>query len=96
VTDKQQQPHETLDQKTARLRALRLERDRTQPAHRDPPRNYRALGLHDEMPFGQYEGKTIEELIDDEPGYVKWLLENLRDFELAPDAEAYWNQMGHI
>lgn len=51
-------------------------------------RRYRALGLDDEMPFGQYKGDQIWLIIETDPSYVRWLIEEADiDFEL--DNEAY-------
>ena len=36
----------------------------------------KVLGLEDDMPFGKYEGEQIEDLIEDHPHYVKWLVED--------------------
>ena len=32
-------------------------------------------GMSDLMPWGQYEGTEIEELVADDPQYLKWLME---------------------
>lgn len=40
------------------------------------------LTLQHEMPFGKFKGQQIEDLVEDEPGYVRWLCENTNvDFE---------------
>lgn len=50
--------------------------------------NYQPLGLNDTMPFGKHKGKTIQELINTEVDYIRWLLENSDSFELDEDADA--------
>lgn len=34
----------------------------------------RTLGIVDDMPFGKFKGQNIGELIDKEPRYMHWLL----------------------
>lgn len=29
------------------------------------------------MPFGKYQGKTIGDIIEEDPGYIKWVINNL-------------------
>lgn len=36
----------------------------------------RVLTLESDMPFGKHKGSQIEDLIEDEPEYVRWLCEN--------------------
>ena len=33
---------------------------------------YPALGFDDVMPFGKYQGKTIEWILDNDYSYLKW------------------------
>ncbi len=80
---------ETLEEKTARLKALRLAH---KPKYSPPPAESRASKvwyLSDELTFGQYSGLKISEVLDSERGYswVKWALENVKGFELAKDAQ---------
>lgn len=42
--------------------------------------------IHDEFDFGKYKGKTIEDLLKENPGYVDWLIRNFRGFALSYDA----------
>lgn len=78
-------PPRPLDDKTARLRAARLARDAGRPrVERDP--HHRVLGLGDPMPFGKHRGRTIGDLIEEEVGYVTWLLEETA-VELSREAE---------
>jgi len=36
----------------------------------------RILYLNSTMPFGVHTGEMIEDMLDDEPGYLTWLYEN--------------------
>ncbi|MNC41966.1 Exodeoxyribonuclease 10 [compost metagenome] len=35
------------------------------------------------MAFGKYRGKPISEIAEQDPGYLRWMLNNIK--ELAPD-----------
>lgn len=37
---------------------------------------YDPLGIIDDMPFGQYQGRNIGHMIDEDPDYMYWLLNN--------------------
>jgi hypothetical protein len=71
--------------KLLRLRALRLavalKRAETQ-------RSYPVVGLDDEMPFGKYRGKLLRDVIDSDPEWVLWAMENISTFEIMDDADA--------
>lgn len=34
------------------------------------------LGLDDTIPFGRYQGYTVEEILKDMPEYISWLMSN--------------------
>lgn len=51
-----------------------------------PQKRHRPLGLDDSMPFGKYRGDPLWLVIDTDPGYISWCIENT-DLEL--DNEAY-------
>ena len=36
--------------------------------------------LDDELSFGKYKGKTVEEVLEDDPTYLRWCLENVPSF----------------
>lgn len=38
------------------------------------------LTKEDTMPFGQYKGEVVEDIIHDNVGYLVWCLENVDDF----------------
>lgn len=54
------------------------------------------LELQHELPFGKYEGHTVEEVIAEDPSYINWAIENdiielddeaYREFEEAFDED---------
>lgn len=76
---------ETLAEKTARLRALRLAAGARHPRS-DPPRPTRPVyGLEDELPFGKHRGETVAYVLEADPGWLRWALECVADFELGED-----------
>ena len=48
--------------------------------------NYPA-SLNSKFDFGKHKGKNVAEIIENEPTYIKWCIENIDNFEL--DNEAY-------
>lgn len=36
----------------------------------------RVLGLDSLMPFGRYQGHQIEDMIEDHPSYIEWLVQD--------------------
>lgn len=34
------------------------------------------------LPFGQYKGVFISDILDTDPGYLLWCMENVQDFDL--------------
>ena len=36
----------------------------------------KVLKLDDEMTFGKHKGKQVEDLVEDDPSYIRWLVEN--------------------
>ena len=47
--------------------------------------------LDDKVFFGKYSGKTIKEILDINPGYFCWCIENLDSFALSAEAMAALN-----
>lgn len=45
--------------------------------------NYKYKKLDDKVDFGQHKSKTIEEVIESEPMYLEWALNNVRGFSLS-------------
>lgn len=73
-----------LAEKTARLRAARLERDKAQrpyiakrPVHQ----------LMHALPFGKHKGKLLRDVIDEDHGWIVWAQENIADFEISEEAQ---------
>jgi hypothetical protein len=50
----------------------------------------RTLGFDDPMPFGKFKGETISDLLDDEPEYIRWLIDKT-DTVLHPDVVEAFN-----
>jgi hypothetical protein len=50
------------------------------------PKTY---NLKDELPFGKHKGEILEDVIDDDPEYVDWMVENISSFDLSVDALDY-------
>lgn len=44
------------------------------------------LGIHDILGFGGYSKATIGEIIDDDPTYLEWALDEVDGFELTDPA----------
>lgn len=34
------------------------------------------LTLEDNFPFGKHKGQQVEDVIEDDPGYIAWVVEN--------------------
>lgn len=45
------------------------------------------------IPFGTYQGKTVQEIINTNPDYILWLSENRTDFNLTEEeiTNAYYH-----
>lgn len=87
---------ETEAQKTARLRALRLARDKDKPKEPSPFNDEypdRIYELHSEMRFGKHKGKQIDQIMVDDLGYITWCLENIKGFHLSEHAEAVYLEL---
>ncbi len=41
----------------------------------------RTLKLDTDMPFGKHKGKQVEDLVEDEPDYMRWMAENSDNVE---------------
>lgn len=46
--------------------------------------------LDDVIDFGKYKNKTIREIIDDDPDYIEWALDETDNFGFDLDLEAYY------
>lgn len=43
--------------------------------------------FNDKLPFGKHKSKTLDEIIDVDPGYLKWAVLN-NVLKLSPEIEA--------
>lgn len=77
---------ETTAEKTARLKAARIARD-GQQAKETPIKNRRFLGLDDELSFGKHIGETVADVINDDPNWLRWAIDE-GIIELNARAEA--------
>lgn len=39
----------------------------------------------DKIGFGKYKGKTVQEILEDDPTYVRWLIDNVETFKMSPE-----------
>ena len=46
----------------------------------------RIYNIEDVFDFGKFKGKTVEDLLKENPGYVDWLIRNFRGFALSYNA----------
>lgn len=51
------------------------------------------ISLSSKMYFGKYKGETIEDIIENDPQYVDWCLENVKHFSLNDEAEELLNSI---
>lgn len=52
----------------------------------DKPRLFKLSSI---MTFGQYKGMTVKEVIDYDPAYMMWVVDNVEWFVLNKAAEEY-------
>lgn len=55
-------------------------------------RVYEPKHMDSYMPFGKYQGKRIDELIEEDPKYVKWAMDNL-NFSLDEECQEFLEEM---
>lgn len=48
--------------------------------------NQYPLGINDKLGFGSYKHSTIGGIIDDDPTYLEWALDEVDNFELSDRA----------
>lgn len=53
------------------------------------------MSLDDQFQFGKHEGAFLWAIIESNPGYVDWCLENITGFELDNDAYIYLDRLGN-
>lgn len=76
---------ETLAERTARLKALRLAHEAEMP----PPinRNPTLYRLDTVINRGKHAGMTVEDLLHEDPSYVRYMIEEWQDVEFALEVE---------
>lgn len=50
------------------------------------------VGLDAEFDFGKHRGNTVEFVCDEEPTYIEWCIDNVRDFELTDESYEYYQR----
>ncbi len=45
------------------------------------------LNLKSKLNFGKHKGKTIDEVLEEDPTYIRWCLENIDWFKLSEEDE---------
>ena len=45
------------------------------------------LNLKGKLNFGKHKGKTIDEILHEDPTYIRWCLENIDWFKLSEEDE---------
>lgn len=80
------QKPESLADRIKRQRDARLAQEARAP--RTLHRSYSVIGLDDALPFGKHAGKLLRDVIDEDPGWVVWAMENINAFEISDAAEA--------
>lgn len=53
----------------------------------------KGTGLQDRLDFGKHRGKTLEEVIEEDPRYIRWALREIDRFDITEAAEAYLEQV---
>lgn len=46
---------------------------------------YLVLGERDRLPFGKYRGRTVRDIMNNDPQYLWWVIENMIDFRIADE-----------
>ena len=47
----------------------------------------KTINLKDKLNFGKHEGRFIEEILEEEPTYIRWCIENIYWFKLSETDE---------
>ena len=80
---------ETLLQKTQRLKALR---EAARPKSNISAVSVQLYDLNTKFKHGKHEGKMIEDVIESDPSYITYALENWKGFELTAAAELAYQE----
>lgn len=55
-------------------------------------RVYEPKHMSSYMPFGKYQGKRIDEVIEDDPKYIQWAIDNL-NFSIDEECQEFLQEM---
>ena len=78
--------------KTLRLRAARIAAAQPAPKlRRGYPDAECVWKLTDELTFGKHRGRTVWEVVEEDRSWLTWALENVRGFDLDPEAMAEYD-----
>jgi uncharacterized protein (DUF3820 family) len=55
-------------------------------------RVYEPKHMSSYMPFGKYQGKRIDEIIEDDPKYIQWAIDNL-NFSIDEECQEFLQEM---
>ena len=50
------------------------------------------MKLTDELKFGKYSGLSVREVIEDDPEYIEWCLDEVDSFKLNDEAMALFDE----
>lgn len=45
------------------------------------------VGLNDFFTFGKHKGESVGLVIEEDPSYIQWCLDEVKNFSLQPEAE---------
>ena len=49
------------------------------------------LNLHNRMNFGKHRGETIGQIVDENPSYIKWMIENIDNIAFSEEVVSELN-----
>ncbi len=52
-------------------------------------RKPKTYSLNDTLPFGKHQGEKLQDVIDNDPEYVDWMVKNIATFDIGADAIDY-------
>jgi len=47
------------------------------------------MELYNVFAFGKFEGSTLDEVMDEEPSYIRWCMDYVDNFEISDEALGY-------
>lgn len=51
-------------------------------------------GLYQSLQFGKYKGEQVQDIIEKDPDYIRWCLDNIDWFGLTKEAKAVLHERG--